>query len=146
MKISQLHKLGGILAILIILFFQVLTISSEFSGDFNRIITAKQIIAWLIPFLVITLIGTGISGRKLAGKSTNILIIRKQSRMKFIAANGILILLPSAYILLYLSKIQPVTNLFWILQTLEISSGLINLTLLILNAKDGIARRLERAK
>ncbi|MBK6605039.1 MAG: hypothetical protein IPG24_06020 [Leptospiraceae bacterium] len=112
----------------------------------SRIITAKQIIAWLIPFLVITLIGTGISGRKLAGKSTNILIIRKQSRMKFIAANGILILLPSAYILLYLSKIQPVTNLFWILQTLEISSGLINLTLLILNAKDGIARRLERAK
>jgi hypothetical protein len=137
MKTINKHKIGAISAMFLILVFQSLTIISDIWGSQDSMILAKKIIAWCIPFLIASLIITGISGKKLAGQSQDQLILRKQKRTQLVAAVGLLVLLPSAYFLLYLASNEIFSILFWSIQTIEIVAGLFNFTLLFLNAKDG---------
>ena len=73
-------------------------------------------------------------GKGLRGKQ----IEAKRSRMKIIGANGVLILVPSAFLLAYRAQSMDFDSWFYTVQSLEILAGAANLTLLGLNMRDGI--------
>ena len=68
--------------------------------------------------------------------------------MKLIAANGLLILLPSAVFLAMRAQAGLFDTAFYTVQVLELAAGATNITLLGLNMRDGMQlrkRRLARA-
>ena len=66
--------------------------------------------------------------------------------MKIIAANGILILLPSAIFLAMRAQASQFDTIFYAIQGLELIAGATNITLLSQNMKDGMALRARRVK
>ena len=62
----------------------------------------------------------------------------KARRMKVAAANGVLVLLPSAYVLASWSNAGRFDGAFFALQGLELVAGAVNITLLVLNLRDGL--------
>ncbi|MGO9773237.1 MAG: hypothetical protein ACLPSW_27565, partial [Roseiarcus sp.] len=68
-------------------------------------------------------------------------------RMPFIAANGVLILIPSALFLASKASAGVFDTSFYAVQALELIAGATNLTLLGLNMRDGLRLkgRLRRA-
>ena len=66
------------------------------------------------------------------------LIGRKSKRMPMIAANGILILIPSALYLASKAGAGEFDAAFYAVQALELAAGAANITLLGLNMRDGL--------
>lgn len=139
MKILKiLHKVTGLISLILILLFMGSTIYAEISGNIVLIQKVKSLIVWrglfvLIPCLIIT----GAIGFKMSGQSKDVHVLKKRKRMPFIALNGIFILIPCAIYLEYLS-FQMLDSTFYSVQTLELCAGLINCILIILNIRDGI--------
>ena len=66
--------------------------------------------------------------------------------MKWIAANGLLILVPSAVFLALRTGAGQFDTAFYAVQGLELVAGATNLTLLILNMRDGRALGRRRSR
>ena len=62
----------------------------------------------------------------------------KIKRMPWIAANGILILIPSALFLASKAKAAEFDSAFYAVQALELAAGATNIALLSLNLRDGL--------
>ena len=58
--------------------------------------------------------------------------------MKIVAANGLLVLLPSAYVLASWASAGRFDSAFYAVQGLELVAGAVNITLLVLNMRDGL--------
>lgn len=58
--------------------------------------------------------------------------------MPIIAANGVLVLLPSAFYLAWLSSQGEFGLLFFSIQAVELVRGAVNLALMSLNLRDGL--------
>jgi hypothetical protein len=140
---SRLHAAAGTGAILCILVFWVSTLVSELFLSPEAVVTVKQGILRAMWFLIPALIATAGSGFALAKIRAGRLIEQKKRRMPFIALNGVLILLPSAYYLCQKATAGEFDHTFIAIQALELLAGAINLTLLALNFRDGLrlARR-----
>ncbi len=81
---------------------------------------------------------TGASGVNLAGASHDALIRAKQRRMKIIAGNGHLILVPSAFYLASLAGRGEFGAHFYLVQAVELLAGATNLALMSLKLRDGL--------
>ena len=66
--------------------------------------------------------------------------------MPFIAANGMLILLPCAFFLNSRAAAGQFDSVFYIVQSIELIAGAANLTLLGLSMKDGFSIRKLKKK
>jgi len=135
----KIHILAATVAILCILTFITSTVLVELFGSTAEISTIKTLIVTpglfiLIPAMAIL----GITGTKMAGNSKNILIIKKQKRMKLIAANGLFILTPCAIILSQWAQAHTFDSSFYTLQLIELLSGTTNLSLMTINMRDGL--------
>ena len=64
--------------------------------------------------------------------------------MPFIAANGLLILLPAAIFLDHWATAGTFDTKFYIVQGVELAAGAINLTLMGLNMRDGLRMTSKR--
>ena len=62
----------------------------------------------------------------------------KGGRMKIVAANGLLVLLPSAFVLASWANAGRFDGAFYALQGVELLAGAVNFTLLLLNMRDGL--------
>lgn len=136
---TRLHPMAATLGLLTILSFWTATIISELTGSPAAISGVKLAIPWGLPILILALAVTAITGRHLAGHSPTRLIQAKQRRMPIIAANGLLVLVPSAIILAILAGRGQLGVAFYCVQALELVAGAINLTLMSLNARDGLS-------
>jgi hypothetical protein len=58
--------------------------------------------------------------------------------MKLAAVNGILVLLPSAFVLARMANAGQFDGGFYALQSLELVAGAVNIALLTLNMRDGL--------
>jgi len=58
--------------------------------------------------------------------------------MKIVAANGLLILLPSAFVLASWANAGRFDAMFYALQGVELLAGAVNFSLLALNMRDGL--------
>lgn len=90
---------------------------------------------WL---LIPALAATGGSGFVLAKGKSGRLVSIKSLRMKIAAGNGLLVLLPSAFVLSFWANNGRFDSGFYALQGLELLAGAINIFLLIMNMRDGL--------
>ena len=88
----------------------------------------------LIPAMVIT----GASGFSLGGKRKGRLVDDKKWRMRIIALNGLLVMLPFAFFLDGKASVGELDGPFYVVQAIELSVGLVQLFLMGKNFRDGL--------
>lgn len=141
-----IHIIAGSIALLTISIFWTSTILSEVFGSHDTITIVRTSVLWCMLILIPAMATAGATGNIL-GKGWRLPeVVRKTKRMKIIAANGILILLPSAIFLAMRSQAGQFDTVFYAIQGVELIAGATNITLLSLNMKDGMALRTRRVK
>lgn len=141
---KMIHPIAGAIALLTISFFWLSTVSSELFGSEALVVTVKTMIPWGFLILIPSLMAAGGSGLQLGRGWRNPLISAKRKRMPIIAGNGILVLIPSAFYLSFEAQAEAFNAWFYIVQTIELIAGAVNIALLSLNMRDGL--RLTRKR
>ena len=136
--LKLIHPVAGLIGFLTILTFSTSTVLSELSGSLDAIAAVKLAIPWGLLILAPALIVTGASGFQIAGASSNGWILAKKRRMPFIAANGVVILIPCALYLASLAAQRAFGALFYEVQAVELVAGAVNLILMAMNIRDGL--------
>jgi hypothetical protein len=145
------HVALGAIAIALIASFISTTLYAELSGSESLIVEVKTLIVFPgLALLIPALASTGALGVRLAkfrrdvNQDAAMRLNRKMTRMRIIAANGILILIPCALVLKAWAVAGDFGLMFYLVQGVEIAAGLTNLTLLAMNMRDGFHLRRER--
>ncbi len=133
-----IHPLAGAIAILTIAIFWLSTAAVELIGSAAAVVAVKTTIPWGFLLLIPALAAAGGSGLALAAGRRGGLIGAKLKRMPFIAANGVLILIPSALYLAFKARAGEFDASFDAVQALELAAGATNIALLGLNMRDGL--------
>ena len=136
--IKIIHPVAGVLAILTIATFWLSTALSELFASEATVIAVKTAIPWGFLLLIPALAAAGGSGFALAKGRRAGLVGAKLKRMPIIAANGVLVLIPSALFLAYKARAAEFDISFYTVQAIELAAGAANITLLGLNMRDGL--------
>jgi len=135
----RIHFLAGLLATLTIATFFSVSLFSELLGTKETIATVKALIVMPGLLLLIPAVAAmGISGVVLSRSRQGRLVAAKKKRMPFIAANGVLILVPCAIFLNRWAAAGTFDTTFYWVQGLEFLAGVTNLGLMGLNIRDGL--------
>lgn len=136
---KRIHFFAGVLATTLIAIFFLATILVERFGTLADVAAVKSLI--VVPglfILVPAIMAAGGSGFVLSKSRPGRLVEAKKKRMPFIAANGLLVLVPSAIFLdRWAAQGLFDTGFYW-LQGIELLAGAVNLTLMGLNIRDGL--------
>lgn len=133
------HLVGALVATLCILVFFTSTVLVEFFGSTEAIATVKELIVFPGLFILVPAIAaTGATGFALGKERKGKLVQRKLKKMPIIGLNGILVLVPSAIYLNMLASSGAFDATFYIVQGVELVAGIVNLTLMGMNMKDGL--------
>ena len=136
---KRAHLVAGILALLCIATFFVSTVLTELLGSHAAVAQLKSLIVtpglWI---LIPAIAAAGGSGMFLTRSRKGRLVDAKKKRMPFIAANGLLVLVPCAIALNRWAAAGSFDTTFYVVQTIELIAGATNLTLMGLNARDGL--------
>lgn len=124
--------------------FWISTLVSELLGGHEMIVAVKSMIPFGFLILIPAMMAVGGTGFSLAGMRRGRLVEVKRKRMPFIAANGVLILIPSALFLAAKAQAGQFDGMFYAVQIIELIAGAVNITLLGLNMRDGL--RLTRGR
>jgi hypothetical protein len=145
---APIHAAAGVLAMLTIAVFWLSTVTSELFAPRALIVAVKSAIPWGFLLLIPALILTGATGFAAAKGRGGRVIEAKQKRMPLIAANGLLVLIPSALFLAAKARAGEFDTAFYAVQALELAAGATNLILLGLNMRDGfkLSGRFRRRK
>ena len=135
--VKFIHPVAGALAIVTIATFWISTALSEAFGSHATVTTVKTLIPWGFVILIPALAAAGGSGFVLSKGRRAGLVGAKARRMPFIAANGILVLIPAALFLAAKARDGAFDGAYWAVQGLELAAGATNLFLLGLNMRDG---------
>jgi hypothetical protein len=145
---KRVHLFAGLLALLCIATFFLSTTYVELLGSPEAVARLKSLVVmpglWI---LIPALAATGGSGVFLSKSRRGRLVDAKKRRMPFIAANGLLVLVPCAIFLNRWAAVRTFDSTFYVVQAIELLAGAINLTLMGLNVRDGLrlAGRLRAA-
>mgnify|MGYP003546656313 len=136
---KQVHFIAGLLAIVTIAAFFIATIIVELFGAPEAVATVKALIVMPGLFILVPAIAaTGASGFFLSKSRQGRLVEIKKRRMPFIAANGLVVLIPCAIFLNRWASAGTFDSTFYLVQSLELLAGVVNLTLMGLNIIDGL--------
>ncbi|RAP42875.1 hypothetical protein BYZ73_01460 [Rhodovulum viride] len=136
-----LHAAAGTLGLGLIACFWLSTLGAELFGTPTQIAAVKTAIPYGLVLLVPALIAAGAGGARLAQHRRGPLVARKTRRMRIVAMNGLLILVPSALFLARKAEAQDFDAAFIVVQLAELVAGAANLMLLGANLRDGLAMR-----
>jgi hypothetical protein len=114
--IKLVHPVAGGLALLTIATFWLSTALSELFASEATVAAVKTAIPWGFLLLIPALAAAGGSGFALAKGRQAVLIGAKIRRMPWIAANGILILIPAALFLAYKARAAEFDTVFYAVQ------------------------------
>ncbi|GAA2829978.1 hypothetical protein EDC40_10276 [Aminobacter aminovorans] len=142
----KLHAVAGGVALLTVSCFWISTVAAELTGSAEIIATVKASVLAGMAVLVPAMIIAGGTGFSLGKGWKRPVVQHKKRRMRVIAANGLLVLLPSAYLLAGWAAEGRFDAVFIIVQTLELAAGAVNIALLSLNMRDGLALRRKPAR
>ena len=120
--IKIIHPVAGALAILTIATFWLSTALSELFASQAVVVAVKTAIPWGFVLLIPALAAAGGSGFALAKGGRAGLIGAKLKRMPLIAANGVLVLIPSALFLASKARADEFDAGFCAVQALELRS------------------------
>lgn len=140
----KIHAIAGTLALLTIATFWTSTILTELFGTHAQIATLKMGVLWGMLVLFPAMATTGATGAALGKRVRLPQVAAKSKRMKIIAANGLLVLLPSAVFLAIRAQNGQFDTPFYTVQAVELLAGVVNISLLGRNMKDGLAIRARR--
>lgn len=145
--LRTLHPIAGAIAVLTIATFWILTLWAELFGTDAQIIAIKTAIPWGMLLLVPAMAAVGASGFKRANGRRGGVLGAKARRMPIIAANGILVLIPSALFLSAKAQADDFDTAFYAVQAVELMAGAVNLALLGMSMRDGLrlTGRLKRS-
>lgn len=118
--------------------FWVSTVITELFASHAAIAAVKTAIPWGFYILIPAIAATGGTGFAMTNKPRAGVIGTKVRRMPLIAANGILILIPSAFFLASKAVAGEYDTVFYAVQALELVAGAANIILLGLNFRDGL--------
>jgi hypothetical protein len=135
---SKLHGSFGAVALLCIVAFWASTVFSELFLGHAAVVAVKNGVLTGMWVLIPAMAATGGSGFSLARTRRGRLVEVKAGRMKVVAVNGLLVLLPSAWLLASMANAGRFDGAFYALQGLELAAGAVNITLLALNMRDGL--------
>lgn len=136
--IKIVHPVAGALAILTIATFWLSTALTELFASPAIVTSVKTAIPWGFLLLIPALAAAGGSGFAVAqGRRTGLVDV-KIKRMPLIAANGILVLIPSALFLASKARAAEFDAGFYAVQAIELAAGAVNIALLGLNMRDGL--------
>lgn len=136
---KRIHLVAGILATATIATFFLSTILVEVFGLPEAVGRLKTLIVMPGLFILIPAIAAaGGSGLFISKSRRGRLVDAKKKRMPFIAANGILVLVPCAIVLARWAVAGTFDTTFYVVQAIELLAGAINLTLMSLNIRDGL--------
>ena len=136
---KKAHFIAGILATLTIATFLISTVLVELCGSHETVATVKSLIVIPGLFILIPAIAaTGGSGLFLSKSRQGGLVETKLKRMPFIAANGVFVLVPCAIFLDRWAAAGSFDKTFYLVQGVELLAGVVNLTLMGLNMRDGM--------
>lgn len=133
-----LHPLAGTVALGLIVTFWLSTALAELSGSLPAVVAVKTTIPWGFLALVPALAAAGASGAVLSRLRRDGRAAAKLRRMRLIAANGILVLVPSALFLASRAAAGAFGPGFIAVQAIELAAGATNIVLLSLNLRDGL--------
>jgi len=133
-----IHPLAGAVAILTIATFWLSTALSELFASEATVAAVKTAIPWGLLVLIPALMAAGGSGFRLAQGRRAGVVSAKIKRMPLIAANGLLVLIPSALFLASKARAAEFDAAFYAVQALELIAGAANIALLGLNMRDGL--------
>ena len=134
-----IHPLAGLIAIVTIATFWLSTVISELFASEAVVTAVKTAIPWGFILLIPALAATGGSGFFLSKGQREGTVGTKLKRMPFIAANGVVVLIPAALFLAFKAKAGEFDVIFYTVQVVELIAGAVNITLLGLNMRDGMA-------
>jgi hypothetical protein len=134
----MVHAVAGTVAILLVATFLASTAYSELAMDGALIARTKRLILYGVCLLIPAMAMTGGSGFSLAKGRVGGIVDSKGRRMRIIAVNGLIIMLPSAIWLHMLAAERSFGTVFFIVQTIEIAGGTLQLYLLGRNFRDGL--------
>ncbi len=140
---TRTHALAGALALLAVATFWTSTLVAELFLSGAAVARVKAGILYGMLLLVPALIVAGGSGFSLASGRSGALLAAKKQRMPFIAANGLLVLLPAAIFLQGRAADGAFDAVFYAVQAIELLAGAVNLSLLGLNLRDGLRLRAQ---
>jgi hypothetical protein len=143
---AKLHAAAGGVALLTVSCFWMSTVAAELTGNTETIAAAKAAILAGMVVLIPAMMIAGVSGFSLGTGWKSPVIQHKKRRMRIIAANGLMVLLPSAYVLAGWAEAGRFDAAFFVVQALELVAGAVNITLLSLNMRDGLALRRKPAR
>ena len=148
--LAKIHPIAGVTGFLTILAFWTSTAFSEVFGTHATIAAVKAMILNGMFILIPAMVIVGASGMSMGRRRKDAPVRAKKKRMPFIAANGLLILLPAAFYLEAKASAGSFDTTFYVVQALELIAGATNLFLMGLSIRDGRAmgnrRRLAMAK
>lgn len=140
--LARIHVAAAAGAIAVITTFLVSSGVTELTGGAGDIRALRHAILLGLPLLIACLVTAGLTGQRLAGGSRSAVVRRKQRRLQAAAAAGLLVLVPCALILSHLAAAPATGGAFTALEIAESVFGTVNLSLLVLNFRDG--RRMTR--
>ena len=135
---TKLHAATGTLSLVLILAFFTSTVAVEMGGTLESIAAVKRYIAYSLMLLVPLMAAAGITGVLLSGRSQATPIVVKKRRMKIIGANGLLVLVPCALTLHFMAQAGSFKTGFYVIQSVELIAGPVNIVLLSINLWDGL--------
>jgi hypothetical protein len=136
---KRAHLIAGILAPLCTATFFLSTLLTELFGSHASVAQLKSLIVTPGLWIMIALMAAaGGSGMFLARSRKGRLVDAKKKRMPFIAANGLLVLVPCAIVLDRWAGAGSFDTNFYVVQAIELIAGATNLALMGLNARDGL--------
>ena len=135
---TKIHAIAGIVGFLTIATFWTSTMLSELAGSHATIAAVKNGILWGMLLLIPAMAIAGGSGMSLGQGRSDAGVLIKKKRMPFIAMNGLLVLVPSAFFLASKANAGAFDGAFYTVQGIELIAGAINLSLMGLNIRDGL--------
>lgn len=136
-QLIRIHIAATVIATLTIANFFTFSLIAEIIGDADFIKQVKTVILYCLPILIIAMPMLALSGKRLAGKSRNPIVVQKQNRMKLVAVNGIFLISLAIY-LYYHANFKNIDTTFFTVQGIELLLGAINLSLMGLNIRAGM--------
>jgi hypothetical protein len=133
-----IHASAGTLAMLTIAVFWTFTLVSEIFMDYASVAAVKHAIVYGLFLLVPFMAATGGSGFALGKMRKGPLLDQKKKRMAVIGANGLLVMIPAAIFLNVKAAAGEFDAMFYSVQVVELVVGVVQLTLMGVNFRDGL--------
>lgn len=133
-----IHAVSATVGLLCIAVFWVSTLVSEVFLNQVAVVIVKQAIVYGLFLLVPAMAITGMSGFSMSKRRNGHLVEHKKKRMRFIAANGIFVLIPCALFLNGKAAAGEFDTIFSAVQVLELAVGAAQILLMTQNLRDGI--------